>query len=101
MVASASKKGDTKGRPNPAQENCGDLDICPDLVLAVFGAALAAAFAILYTLITSAGRRKRRRRDAGVPVDASSKFQDVFWNLGKGQADQVPPQKKYHPTTPI
>ncbi len=82
MVASASKKGDTKGRPNPAQENCGDLDICPDLVLAVFGAALAAAFAILYTLITSAGRRKKRSIDKLAPVALNSKFQDLFWNLG-------------------
>ncbi len=85
MVGSEShRKGDMKGRPNPAQENCdgSDLDICPDLVLAALGAALAAGFAILFTLITSAGRRRKRSVDEEVPVPFTAVLQDLSWNLG-------------------
>ncbi len=86
MVVSESKrKGDMKGRPNPAQENCdgSDLDICPDLILAALGAALAAAFAVLFTLITAAGRRKKRSTaDDSIPIPFTSVVQDVYWNLG-------------------
>ncbi len=89
MVVSESKrKGDMKGRPNPAQENCdgSDLDICPDLILAALGAALAAAFAVLFTLITAAGRRKKRSTDAYTPVQLSTVLEDLSWNLGKSKS---------------
>ena len=83
VVAESNRKGDMKGRPNPAQENCdgSDLDICPDLILAALGAALAAGFAILFTLITSAG--KRRKRSSDTPVQLSTVLEDISWNLGK------------------
>ena len=53
------------GKPNPAQEQCGslDLDICPDVLLAAIAAAGAAALVALYVALTmqANGRRKRRR----------------------------------------
>ena len=52
------------GKPNPAQEQCGslDLDICPDVLLAAIAAAGAAALVALYVALTmqANGRRKRR-----------------------------------------
>ena len=84
VVSESKKKGDMKGRPNPAQENCdgSDLDICPDLILAALGAALAAIFAILFTLITSAGRRRKRSIVEDAPVPFTAVLQDLSWNLG-------------------
>jgi len=85
LLASAShRKGDTKGRPNPAQENCdgSDLDICPDLILGALGAALAAGFAILFTQITMAGRRKKRSNSQNVNMQYTSLLEDVAWHLG-------------------
>ncbi len=85
-VSESKRKGDMKGRPNPAQENCdgSDLDICPDLILAALGAALAAGFAILFTLITAAGRRKKRSAAASsAPVHFTDVLEDISWNLGK------------------
>ncbi len=85
VMAGSHRKGDTKGRPNPAQDNCdgSDLDICPDLILAALGAALAAGFAILFTLITAQGRRKKRTSDTLEPVSFTTVLEDVYWNLGK------------------
>ena len=41
--------------------DCFTIDICPDLLLAAFAAAAAAAFWLIYTAITqNAGRRKKR-----------------------------------------
>jgi len=84
LVASAShRKGDKKGRPNPAQENCdgSDLEICPDLILGALGAALAAGFAALFTAITMAGRRKRRSLSNEV-VQYDTLLEDLAWHLG-------------------
>ncbi len=85
IASSSNRKGDTKGKPNPAQSNCdgSSLDICPDLILAAFGAALAAGFAVLFTLITAAGRRKKRSADSYAPVQLSTVLEDLSWNLGK------------------
>ncbi len=86
MVGSESnRKSDMKGKPNPAQENCdgSDLDICPDLILAAFGAALAAGFAVLFTLITSAGRRRKRSVADNPAIEFSTILEDLSWNLGK------------------
>ena len=74
MVIAASHK---KGKPNPAQEDCFELEICPDLILAAMAAAAAGAFTLLYTAITMAKRRKRRALNA--PLDESSLIQDAFW----------------------
>lgn len=85
MVASAStRKGDEKGRPNPAQENCdgSDLELCPDLVLAALAAAAAAGFAILYTQITMAGRRKKRSSDTKQAMPVAAWLEDMYWHLG-------------------
>ncbi len=84
MMVAESRKGNTKGRPNPAQENCdgSDLEICPDLVLAALAAAAAAAFGILFTLITGAGRKKKRSTDNAEPVVFSTWLEDMLWHLG-------------------
>lgn len=85
MVAQESKrKGDKKGFENPAQEKCdgAELDICPDLLLGLLGAAAAAAFAVLFTQITMAGRKKKRSTDTFEPVDLGTQLQDVYWHLG-------------------
>ena len=55
-----------KGKPNPAQEMCFELDICPDLLLAAAAAAAAAIYLALYTAITAAGRKKRSAADTTV-----------------------------------
>ena len=49
------------GRINPAMEMCFELDICPDLLLALVAAAGAAFFFFLYMAITVAGKRRRKR----------------------------------------
>ncbi len=94
MAASeSSRRGDELGTPNPAQQNCGDLDICPDLVVAAFAAALAAGFAVLFTLITGAGRRRRRRSASSASATAAAaaaslvtttRLWDLLWSLGTG-----------------
>ncbi len=85
----ASGSDHNPGRPNPAQETCdgSDLNICPDLVLAAFGALYAAAFLVLFTLITaaSAAGRRKRKRSADLehrPVRMGDVLMDTFWNLG-------------------
>lgn len=84
MVASASthRKGDHVGIENPAQKNCGGftVDLCPDLIIAGLGAAMAAGFAILFTQITAAGRKKKR--SAGNGGNLISFLEDLSWNLG-------------------
>lgn len=88
MAAESKRKGEHKGIENPAQKNCdgSDLDICPDLIVAALGAAMAAGFAILFTLITAAGRRKKRSSDRVEPVPFSSVIEDLAWNLGTNTA---------------
>ncbi len=84
MVAESTRKGDMKGRPNPAQENCdgSDLELCPDLVLAALAAVAAAAFGVLFTLITGAGRKKKRSTDLLDPVPFNHWIEDLSWHLG-------------------
>ena len=52
------------GKPNPSQEQCDslDLDICPDLLLALITLIGAAALLALYLALTqnANGRRKKR-----------------------------------------
>ena len=57
------------GRPNPLQEHCVDVEICPDLVLAGF-AALGAAFLLAnYIALTQQanGRKKRSTIEGSIP----------------------------------
>ncbi len=92
LASESSRKGDDLGFKNPAQRNCASssLDICPDIVVAAFGAALASGFAVLYTLITAAGRRRRKRRrrsdlnTSSTPVYSfmTLVLQDLLWSLG-------------------
>ena len=51
------------GLPNPLQENCVDVDICPDLALAAISALGAAALLSMYLAATqnANGKRKKRR----------------------------------------
>ena len=78
-MGSFSKKGNVKvGKPNPAMEMCFELEICPDLILAGIAAAAAAAFAILFTEITMAGRKRRRALDSYEPVSLSKVLEDLY-----------------------
>lgn len=64
-------------------DNCDgvDVEICPDLLLAGIAAAAAAAFAILFTAITMAGRRKKRSYDTKA-VSTLKILTDLYW-IGK------------------
>ena len=62
-------------------DNCFDLDICPDLILAAIATAAAAAFYFLYIAITMAQRR-RKRRDAEPNITLGEAVQNAF-HLGK------------------
>lgn len=86
LVAASSHE---KGKPNPAQEACSDfdLDICPDLLLAGIAAAAAAAFALLYTAITMAQRRKRRSLNP--PLRSAALFTEAIW-LGSSSRSNDP-----------
>ena len=55
------------GLPNPIQENCFDVDICPNLVLTLVSALGAAALLGMYVAATqnAMGKRKRRRSLGG------------------------------------
>ena len=68
-----------KHKSDKGDDNCDDfeLDICPDLLLAAIASAAAAAFALLYTAITMAGRRKRRELNPEIPGE--SLFLDIYW----------------------
>ena len=48
-----------------SSDNCFDIDICPDLILAGIAAFSAAAFYSLYVAITMAGRRRKRSGGGG------------------------------------
>ena len=64
MTASAgSTKENVKyGFENPILDMCGEVDICPDLLIALFGTFAAAAIAALYTAITMIPPPRRKRR---------------------------------------
>ena len=72
MLASAgsdNKKVDY-GFANPAMEMCFELDICPDLLIGLFGAFAAAAIAALYTAITMIPPPRRKRRSLSDKTNA-------------------------------
>ena len=69
------------GKPNPIQEQCFDLQICPDLVLALVSLLGAAALLGMYLAATqnTMGKRKRRRSlDAGHAPSVSSTGLDMI-----------------------
>lgn len=84
VAAESKRKGDKKGIENPAQEKCdgASVDICPDLILGALGAAAAAAFAVLFTQITNAGRKKKRSTDTLEPVGFTTWLEDLTFHLG-------------------
>ena len=58
------------GRPNPLQEHCVDVKVCPDLILAAV-AGLGALFLFgLYNALTQQanGRKKRRALEGSTPL---------------------------------
>ncbi len=70
------------GKKKIDKNHCGSIDICPDLLFATLAAALAGAFLALFTAITMAGRKRRRRRDVrdGLrPVPWFDAAMDYFW----------------------
>ena len=60
------------GKPNPIQEQCFDIQICPDLVLALISLLGAAALLGLYLAATMNVNGKRKRRS----LDGSSQMWD-------------------------
>ena len=58
------------GKPNPIQEQCFDIQICPDLVLALISLLGAAALLGLYLAATmnEFGKRKRRSLDGSSQI---------------------------------
>ncbi len=87
LVGSFSKKDPKVGI---VDDNCDgfDIDICPDLLLAAIGAAAAGAFAILFTAITMAGRRKKRSIDEAnnrPDIDTLQLATDMYW-IGTSQS---------------
>ena len=73
-------KAAASGGSGGSSDNCFDLDICPDLLIATFAIAAAAAFFFLYQAITMAqGRRRRRKRSDGNPAESSGILADVFY----------------------
>jgi len=69
------------GKPNPIQEQCFDLKICPDLALALVSLLGAAALLAMYLAATqnANGKRKRRRSlDDGHAPSGSSRVSDMI-----------------------
>ena len=60
--------------------DCFTIDICPDLLLAGFAAAAAAAFWLIYAAITmNAGRRKRSVAELAQTFFGIRSFTDLAW----------------------
>ena len=59
---------------NDLGTNCATIDICPDILIGGIFAAGAAAFGLLYTLITMVGRRRKKR---GIKDNIIEYFDDV------------------------
>ena len=70
------------GKPNPIQEQCFDLQLCPDLVLAFVSLLGAAALLGMYLAATqnANGKRKRRRSldDGHSPSVSSTGLGDLI-----------------------
>ena len=68
------------GKPNPIQEQCADLQVCPDLVLALvslLGAAALLGFYVAATQNTNGKRKRRRSLDDGHVPSLSSTVPDL------------------------
>ena len=80
------------GKPNPIQEQCVDLQICPDLVLAFVSLLGAAALLGMYLAATqnTMGKRKRRRSlDDGHSPSVSTTGLDIIL-VGNNYEDEFP-----------
>ena len=83
------------GRPNPIQEMCIEIDLCPDLLIAIITVAAAAAFFFLYDAITTNGKRKRRRSTErfGEKTRFSTRFRyrlsEIWSSLGMSSAWKI------------
>ena len=79
-VSSSNLAGSfSKGYGSSGDDGCGDIDICPDLLLAGLAAAGAAAFVVLFTLITMNGRKKKRSLSGYKPVKFVDVIRDFLW----------------------
>ena len=81
------------GKPNPIQEQCFDLQLCPDLVLAFVSLLGAAALLGMYLAATqnTMGKRKRRRSlDDGHSPSVSTTGLDIIL-VGNNYEDEFPP----------
>lgn len=81
LMGSFSSKKDPKF--GIVDDNCDgfDLDICPDLLLAGLALAGAAAFVALFTAITMAGGRRRRKRSGlDKPLSWQDMLDDIYWH---------------------
>lgn len=61
-----------------SQDNCFDLNICPDLIMAILAAGAAAGFLALYMALTMAAGGKRRRK-RGLDTATDTQQQALFW----------------------
>ena len=75
MVGSESSKH--KSSSSLLGDNCFDVDICPDLILAAIATFSAAAFYALYVAITMNPNGRRRRR-SNIYYNAFDAFGDVL-----------------------
>ena len=80
MVASAGSKNQHV-KYGIIDDNCdgAKLDICPDLLIAGLALFGAAAFAAVYTAITMAASRRRRKRTLDQPIDWVRALWDFYW----------------------
>ena len=74
------------GRPNPIQEMCFEIDLCPDLLIALIAAFAAAAFFFLYDAISMNGRRRRRRSPDRNSRKFSYRVHEILDALGMSSA---------------
>ena len=67
------------GLPNPIQESCFDVDICPNLVLTLVSALGAAALLGMYVAATqNANGKRKRRRSLGGPKAPPEGLHDLI-----------------------
>ena len=81
------------GKKNPAQDDCFELQICPDLLLAALAAAAAAAFTSLYIAITMNGRKRRSLGSSSLSLSDTSTnnpFQTSWIEMGRSLHDHCP-----------
>ena len=82
-AAATSLLASYSGGSGGSYDNCFDIDLCPDLLLAGLALAGAGAFLALYMSITMVPSRRRRRALGSLPITPSVGFdslmKDTFW----------------------